>query len=205
MLRDALLRSAPQHEAGKAQHREAGKARPHLVPLHLSNSPVVLAARHRPRHSAEARANKKVRGRAGRRGPADPRGPDLSRGLSGTAVSTTPPSGLGNPQVRLSSTSRARCLRLAPQDPRWARVTFPMPGFVLRRELRSSPRHLTHRFGAGRCRLSFGGSPAASAAKAPVTRGSRAGTLRLGPPKRGVRLAPLDWHTPATAPRPAPA
>ena len=79
---------------------------------------------------------------------------------------------------------RARCLRLAPRDPRWD-YHFRS---CLRPDLPTAMR--THGASGGRSRRMK------RRRKSPVTRGQRAGTSQLGPPWRALR-------TPATATAPA--
>ena len=80
--------------------------------------------------------------------------------------------------------------RLAPQNPRWAY-------FSGLREVSPLAGNLPTAVGANGC--TFGLAPLRIDRQNPVTRSSRAGTLRLGPPTGGVRLAPLHSHPPATA------
>ncbi len=81
---------------------------------------------------------------------------------------------------------RARCLRLAPRDPRWAYHFRPCS---FRRQGLSTASG-THDASGGRSRRTT------RRRKSPVTRGRRIGTSRLGPPRRALR-------TPATATAPA--
>jgi hypothetical protein len=89
-----------------------------------------------------------------------------------------------------SPASRARCLRFAPHRPRWTDLSG-----ALLHEGAYPPlwgpdgiaAHLT--------------VPNAAVSGAPVTRGWRAGTMRLGPPI-GFMASHLQRPQPATAPRP---
>jgi hypothetical protein len=74
-----------------------------------------------------------------------------------------------------------------------------LSGFRSFRELCSSPGNLPTALGFALARQDE--HPARVGGSMPVIRGSRIGTLRLGPPGRGVRMAPLTSHSPATAGR----
>jgi hypothetical protein len=102
-----------------------------------------------------------------------------------------------------SPASRARCLRLAPRDPRWADLSGAAPFSGFRG---SAP---THR---SRDQTAPGGRYRGTVLRRRplVTRGWRAGTTRLGPPARAQRSAPTG-HRPnrpdvsGPVPKPAPA
>jgi len=117
-------------------------------------------------------ALEKVQGRAGRRGSENPR----TFAPRGTKVVRKQ-----NRRFVFSPTSRARCLRLAPRNPRWA-ISFRLPWLA---RAWPSARKPNHRSGLDRCarRLALG----AQRAPNPLAEPS-AGTSRLGPPVWGVHL-----------------
>ncbi len=161
-------------------------------PLLERKSGIVLAARLRPSHFGRS-AFGKVRGRAGRRGLTDPRASACRHTEAERRSRPRPPSGSGScRKSAVAPASRARCLRLAPHDPRWAEFSEPLRCCGL-----TGP---THRCGPSTAPGRWHGVTALPP-RGPVSPTRGDGIVRLGPPEPGC-ASPHPGH-PATASRPA--